>query len=273
MESRSSWLTLLLLATQLAGTANDPAQHLTQLNRILGASVSFPEKLSSGKPVHTIYWSLRTTTSKLFPFVLVRNGTLEAVSSRIRFWQRLEMVDETTLRIKNLEVEDSGVYVVYMTVSHPPVVQRALFNLTVYEPVPEPQIFHQVDSKASDGCNVTLQCQVPGKRGFNVSWKRGDSLRDLEEDLDWYQVSSHGQNLNLFWRPNSSDSIFTCLVSNPVDQNNVSVNLLSICSNKGGDARLSWRSLRVPMIVVGLLGQIAAIALLNILERKDQNQI
>ncbi|XP_053133831.1 SLAM family member 5-like isoform X2 [Hemicordylus capensis] len=225
-------LLLGILIGSFLGTGSDPAQNLTQLNKILGASVSFPAKLPSGKPVHKISWVLKTNAGKSLPLVQVWNGTLEWFNSTVRFRQRLEMADKTTLRIKNLEVEDSGVYEVRVTMVRPPVTQEALFNLTVYEPVPEPQILHQLVSDASDGCNVTLQCHVPGKGGFNVSWKRGNPLRDAEEGSNWCQFSNHSKNLHLFWQPDSSDASFTCLVSNLVDQKKVSLNLFTICSNQ-----------------------------------------
>lgn len=97
------------------------------------------------------------------------------------------------------------------------------------EPVPELQILLKDVSNSSGICDVTLQCQVSGKGEFDISWKRGEPLRDLGDGLVGYQISDNGTSLHLLWWPNASDSTFTCLVRNPIGEKDVSFSLLSIC--------------------------------------------
>ncbi|KAL8184870.1 UNVERIFIED_CONTAM: hypothetical protein K2H54_031183 [Gekko kuhli] len=140
------------------------------------------------------------------------------------------MADETTLWIRALEAEDNGVLraqVLFATDE----IHKQTFRLSVFEPVPDPQLRHQLVSKTAEGCNVTLQCLASEKGPFTISWKGGNQLSVLEEHSGWYRLSAEGTELHLSWWPNSSDSTLTCLLSNPVDQKSASFDLLSICSS------------------------------------------
>ncbi|CAI5798622.1 SLAM family member 8-like isoform X1 [Podarcis lilfordi] len=184
----------LLLYSSLETLRHVVGNPTHQLKGILGGSVLFPASVSQGITVEKMEWDFYPQSGSLgFWLGEFSHGKLEQQSPSDRFGQRLDMVDETTLRIKDLELDDSGIYNVriWLTKSQ---FQEQSFSLTVYEPVPAPQIHFQEVSQTSEGCNVTLQCQAPGKEEFN-----------------------------------SSDSAFTCLLTNSVDQKNASFDLLKIC--------------------------------------------
>nr|XP_034958509.1 V-set and immunoglobulin domain-containing protein 10-like isoform X2 [Zootoca vivipara]XP_034958510.1 V-set and immunoglobulin domain-containing protein 10-like isoform X2 [Zootoca vivipara] len=217
-----------------------------QVKGILGGSVLFPAKISQGIAVEKMGWDFCPESGALgFWLGEFSHGKLEHPSPTDRFGQRLDMVDETTLRIKDLELDDGGIYNarIWITKSQ---FQEQSFSLTVYEPVPELQILPRDVSNSSGICNVTLQCQVCGKGEFDISWKRGEPLRDIGDGLDWYQISDNGTNLHLLWWSNAGDSNFTCLVRNPIGQKDVSFSLLSICQTDdegtltGSQQRLRW---------------------------------
>lgn len=107
-----------------------------------------------------------------------------------------------------------------------------MYPLISAEPVPEPQIRHRVSSVTAERCNVTLQCLVPDQEGIDISWKRGDQRSVLEESSDWDRLSASSTPLHVSWEPDSSSFTFTCLVRNPVDQKNVSLELLNICQTE-----------------------------------------
>lgn len=103
------------------------------------------------------------------------------------------------------------------------------------DPVPDPRIWPQVISDTPSACRVTLRCQPSGPGDFNVSW-RFESTPILEVRVgsaDWYQLSANGTDLHLSSKPNFTDSNITCLVSNAVDQKQVSFDLSQICSSQG----------------------------------------
>ncbi|XP_033030195.1 V-set and immunoglobulin domain-containing protein 10-like [Lacerta agilis] len=163
-----------------------------------------------------------------------RHGKLQHSGPTDRFGQRLDVVDETTLRLKDLELDDGGIYNtrIWFTKTQS---QEQRFILTVYEPVPTPQIHPQVESKTPGGCNVTLRCHTPGREELSVSWETGDPHTVLGKSVNQYHVSDNGRELRVFSWNSSFNSKFTCLVSNPVDQKRASFDLLSICESDEGE--------------------------------------
>ncbi|XP_053133836.1 SLAM family member 9-like [Hemicordylus capensis] len=265
MGVHNTCLTFLLLAVRSLGNENFNAQSPPhQVNGILGGSALLRVALSPTEPVAEIKWKFRAETGLTLLIAEFVGGRLERPNPRDRFGQRLEMADEAALRIRALEAGDSGVLTARVRLATA-LVHEHSFQLSVYEPVPTPQILPQLVVNTPDGCNATLQCQVPGTGQFNVFWKRGDSF----EGLDWHQLSNNGTALHLSWRPNSSALYFTCLVSNPVDQKNIAFDLLSICQSKGTTFCLSWVGI---VILVGLVGQITTVASFSIVDRRDQRK-
>ncbi|CAM4707518.1 unnamed protein product [Caretta caretta] len=241
---------LLLLISFLAGIII--GQELTsdrQVNGALGGSVVLSVDLSPGKKVKKIEWSFKAGTGATIQLAEFNGGKFERPDPSDRFQQRLEMY-ETSLRIKALELGDSGVYEARVKIV-PATLEEQAFLLTVYEPVPEPEIKSHSVSSTADGCNVTLQCQVSGREEVNVSWMRGNPPRGLGNS-ERYQLSRDGRTLRLSLQPNPPNSTFTCMASNPVDQKSVSPDLQSICQSgdKGTDTAMWMGPLCVGLIVV-----------------------
>nr|XP_034958483.1 V-set and immunoglobulin domain-containing protein 10-like isoform X1 [Zootoca vivipara] len=171
-----------------------------------------------------------------------------------RFGQRLDMVDETTLRIKDLELDDGGIYNARIWFAKS-LFQEQSFSLIVYEPVPTPKIDHQVESMTPGGCNVTLRCHTPGREELNISWETGGLHRALGKSVNQFQVSDHGRELRVFYWNSYFDSKFTCQASNPVDKKGASFDFLNICqSDEGGHLRLSsWNPWLIPSVTILLV--------------------
>nr|XP_056709537.1 T-lymphocyte surface antigen Ly-9-like [Euleptes europaea] len=266
VDQKSSSLDLVRIC-QSEGMGSNPAENPPQqVSGILGGSVLFLLKLPSIKMVGRIEWSFQGGSGQEVLIAELKDGKLE--QQNITFGQRLEMANKTTLRIRALEKEDSGAWtarVLFATRE----VHKQTFLLSVFGIVPDPQTHHHLVSKTAEVCNMTLQCLVSEKGGINISWKRGTQLSFLEEGSDWYWLSAEGTDLHVSWQPNSSGSIFTCLLSNPVDQKNASFDLFSICHNDGASGCLSW--VRLAMLA-GLLVQILAVVSLNVLERAGKKQ-
>ncbi|XP_044846597.1 SLAM family member 6-like [Mauremys mutica] len=233
MEVRRPSVPLLLLAllSFLAGIVI--SQALTpgrQVNGILGGSVLLSVDLSAGKEVKKIEWSFNNGSGVMLQLAEFSVGKFERPDPSDRFKQRVEKYNETSLRIKALELGDGSVYEARITIQ-PATVEEQAFLLTVYKPVPVPEIESHSLSSTAAGCNVTLQCQVSGREEVNVSWSSGNPPRDLG-DLERYQLTPDGRTLRLSLQPNPPDSTFTCTVSNPMDQKSVSFNLQSICQSR-----------------------------------------
>ncbi|CAI5798630.1 SLAM family member 8-like isoform X2 [Podarcis lilfordi] len=237
----------------LLGTLSHAVGNPThQLKGILGGSVLFPASVSQGKTVQKIEWDFRPQRRGLGYWLgEFSHGKLEHPSPTGRFGQRLDMVDETTLRLKDLELDDSGIYNTRFWFTKT-LFQEQRFSLTVYEPVPTPQIDHQVESKTPGGCNVTLRCHTPGREDLSISWETGGPHRALGKSVNQYQVSDNGRELRVSFWNTSFDSKFTCLVSNPVDRKRASFDLLNICqSDEGGQfGPSSWSPLLISSVIL-----------------------
>ncbi|XP_053133826.1 SLAM family member 9-like isoform X3 [Hemicordylus capensis] len=234
MTSQYLKITLLFgtLVCTFRGTICNPLQNPSPyaVNGVLGGTALL--HISSAKKVVRTEWGFQNKSNVAFVIAEFRDGDMERPNPSDRFGKRLERLNVTTLRIKDLVLDDSGIYRAHARFDTA-VNEDYTFNLTVHKPVPEPKISHHLISNASAGCNVTLKCQVPpGKGDFKISWKRGNPLGTLEGISDWYRVSASGTDLHLLWQPSNSDSTFTCLVSNPADQKSISFDLLSICPNE-----------------------------------------
>uniref|UniRef100_A0A670K2R8 T-lymphocyte surface antigen Ly-9-like n=2 Tax=Podarcis muralis TaxID=64176 RepID=A0A670K2R8_PODMU len=249
----------LLLYSSLDTLSHTVGNPTHQVKGILGGSVLLPANVSQGITVEKIEWDFYPQRGGPgFWLAEFSHGKLEHQSPTDRFEQRLDMVDETTLRIKDLELDDSGIYNARIWFMKSQFKEQS-FNLTVYEPVPTPQIHFQEVSQTSEGCSVTLQCQAPRKEEFSISWKRGNPPRALGNSLYEYQLSDSGRNLHVFWRKDSSDSAFTCLLTNSVDQKNASFDLLKICPGDDGVQVRRQRHIISTAVVMLLIMMVVAV--------------
>ncbi|XP_053224094.1 SLAM family member 8-like isoform X2 [Podarcis raffonei] len=257
-------LVFKLLIYSSFGTLSQAAENPTyHVNGILGGSVFLSLNAPPAKKVVKIEWAFHPTSGDSYLLGEFRDGKLDQSNFRSQYEQQMEtgdavalriknfaMVDETTLSIKNLTMKHSGLYEARAWINSA-LFQEHHFILTVYEPVPRPWIQHKVQSKTPEGCNVSLQCQAPVKEEYTISWKRGNPPRVLVGGLDKYWLSDNGRNLHVSWRKSSSDSTFTCLVSNPVDRNRASFDLLRICASGEGGQQKYWGILPLLVCAVG----------------------
>nr|XP_028566598.1 T-lymphocyte surface antigen Ly-9-like [Podarcis muralis] len=229
VEVPSRRLLVILLFTPWICTSFGNLSHgmenpIYQVNGIMGESVLFPANVSQGITVEKMEWDFYPQRGGLgFWLGEFSHGKLEHPSPTDQFGQRLDMVDETTLRLKDLELDDSGIY-----------------NARICSTIQDSRRLH---------CVLT----VPGtcKGGVHYLLERGNPPRVLVGGLDKYWLSDNGRNLRISWRKSSSDSTFTCLVSNPVDQNRASFDLLKICASGEGGQQKYWGILPLLVCAVG----------------------
>ncbi|XP_031750753.1 SLAM family member 5-like [Xenopus tropicalis] len=140
-----------------------------------------------------------------------------------QFTNRLEASDGgTVLRIRELRMEDSDVYKALITRINA-TVKTMCFNLTVYEPVPLPDIKTEGVINSKTWCNFTLHCSVPR----NVS----------SGSLSWlyrykgpgYQHYTGRSTVEISLHNRADNMELLCLVQNPGDKKNQSVYVHDIC--------------------------------------------
>ncbi|XP_074709310.1 SLAM family member 8-like isoform X1 [Strix uralensis] len=207
-----------------------------QVNGVLGGSVLLSPALPPNKTVKEIEWSFSIGAGATIQVAEFVPGSFERPDPKDRFKDRLEMFNETALRIRALERGDSGVYGARIKL-HPALVEDQFFNLTVYESVPSPRTRSQLLASTLEWCNLTLQCQGAGKGAVNVTWKRDNVIRELPSDR--HQLSPDGTTLRLALSPAATNVTYACTVSNPADHKVVLFDLQTICQSGGGQTSFS----------------------------------
>ncbi|XP_039081384.1 uncharacterized protein LOC120227312 isoform X2 [Hyaena hyaena] len=241
---RAPWLlgftSLLLSAFSTAvrssgarGSGVEDSRNLVSLKGTQGGSVVFhvtrrPEVPPEAK-LEKISWAVKNESNYIV-LLHVSPGVdvPEWVTSKDKFKKRVHVLNETTLRIDKLTLEDSGWYRARCSFSTG-IENAQYFHLSVYEPVPRPQVLAEVLSLTRDWCNVTLECHTPGATGaVNVSWESKGLPRELEQ-RGAPGPASNPWTLALNLPLSQPSPSVTCVVSSPVDQKTVTRDLGEVC--------------------------------------------
>ncbi|OXB55874.1 hypothetical protein ASZ78_012123, partial [Callipepla squamata] len=212
-----------LSAAILPGTT---AVQIEPVSGALGGSVLLPLNLSTSSTVKRISWKF-TANGSIKKEVVEFNLELSTQPKYGR--ERLKLFNESVLQITALELSDSGVYEAQVTYQSTEVYERS-FNLSVYgelkaEPVPEPQIQHELLSLSTQDCSITLRCLVPSRSGVETTW-----LHKSTSSTTWRQ-SDDGRTLNLTVPASTLNVIYTCVARNPVQEKSKSVYLVALCTH------------------------------------------
>ncbi|XP_034523285.1 SLAM family member 8-like [Ailuropoda melanoleuca] len=163
--------------------------------------------------------------------VLPGRNVPEWLNFQDKFEKRVHVPNTTTLLMDNLTLGDSGLYRARACYSNGTESDQD-FHLTVYEPVPHPQIRATVPSLTPGWCNVTVECDTTGTReGLTVSWESEGLPRELEQrpapgpaPNPWTLAVSLPLS-----QPNAS---LTCVVSSQVDQKTATWGLGDVCGHE-----------------------------------------
>ncbi|XP_032174034.1 SLAM family member 9-like isoform X2 [Mustela erminea] len=175
----------------------------------------------------------------------------EWVNFQEKFERRVYVLNIMTLRIVNLTLEDSGLYRARESYTRGRQYDQD-FHLTVYKPVPRPQIWTMDLSLTRGWCNVTVECDPMGTReDLTVSWESEGLPRELE------QRPAPGPAPNPWTlavtlplsQPNPS---LTCVVSNQVDQKTAALDLGDICGHRT-DPQGQTSAAHLPGILVSVV--------------------
>ncbi|XP_069734490.1 SLAM family member 8-like [Phaenicophaeus curvirostris] len=252
---RGHWL----LATLFVVAAQEQPQHV---NGALGGSVLLAPALPPNKTVKKIEWTFSDGTGNTIQVAEFGAGGFKRPDPKDRFKDRLEMFNKTMLKIRALERGDTGVYGARIKL-HPALVEDQSFNLSVYGPVPVPEIQAQHLSMSTQGCNLTLRCWVPAGTGAEATWQLSSIL-----GTPWGQLCWDKQTLCLSVPTSAFNSSYTCLAHNPLEEQNVTVRVDTLCRHldRGG-----WWRWHVCWMVVAL-GAGALLGLLWLWRKKRRKK-
>ncbi|XP_077883428.1 CD48 antigen isoform X1 [Ictidomys tridecemlineatus] len=203
----------------------------TYLKAIRGGSVLLQVIQEPEDPkIEEISWGVITSDSNSTFMLRLQNGKEDPLwfSLQDKYKQRVQMPSMSSLRINNLTSQDSGQYWAQI-MSQMGREIKALFHLTVYDPVPLAQIRTTSASITHCWCNVTLDCGArEAVEVLNVTWEVQGPPSEREQRGAPGPANPWTLALSLPLRqPNVS---LTCVLSNPVDQKNATLQLLDLCS-------------------------------------------
>ncbi|XP_032447719.1 uncharacterized protein LOC115505306 isoform X5 [Lynx canadensis] len=217
------------------GSHMEDSGNVVSVKGTQGSSVSFvvtpsPESLP-GVKLEKISWAIKNKSDYLLLLLVSPGDDVPTwVNFQDKFEKRVHVLNTTTLRIDNLTLEDSGQYWARVSLTGGRETNR-YFHLTVYEPVPRPQILAETPSVTPDWCNVTLECHAPGPReDVNVSWESKGLPRELEQG----GVPGPAPNpwtLALKLPLSQPSPSITCVVSNPGDRKTATRDLGEVCGH------------------------------------------
>ncbi|XP_053764846.1 uncharacterized protein LOC109261569 isoform X3 [Panthera pardus] len=233
-------LTLGAFSTVVSGSGTLGSQveasgNPVSLTGTKGGSVSFhvtrsPE-LAPGLKLEKISWGIKNKSDYLLLLhVSPGEDVPKWVNFQDKFEKRVHVLNTTTLRIDNLTLEDSGHYWARVSLTR----GREMnwyFHLTVYEPMPCPQILAKTPSVTPDWCSVTLECHAPGTReDVNVSWQSKGLPRELEQ-RGVPRPAPNPWTVALKLPLSQPSPSITCVVSNPGERKTATKDLGKVCAH------------------------------------------
>ncbi|XP_074079226.1 SLAM family member 8 [Macrotis lagotis] len=221
-----------------------------QLHGIVGGSALLEAEVSPGFRVREAIWRSLWPSERIVATFF--RGAPEILYNS-RFLGRTQLHSNLSLEIQLLESGDSGNFSLLLvdtrgqTESH-------TFRLTVYEVVSRPsvQVFIAVagDIQPPRTCQVFLSCVVPNNSEVTYSWQREGAaeLRDPHQDMLF-----HSQVLRISLGPGDKDTVYSCIVSNPVSWDSVAVTPWESCLQNSGPGDKSYKDILLVTLPISLI--------------------
>uniref|UniRef100_A0A667IGL8 SLAM family member 7 n=1 Tax=Lynx canadensis TaxID=61383 RepID=A0A667IGL8_LYNCA len=252
---------ILVLLCQHPGPATSGAQK--ELVGNLGGSVTFPLKLP-GIQIDTIVWTFNTTPLvTIEPKMPDRQANVIVTHSRNK--ERVKFLQGNySLKLSKLSKNDSGDYrmVIYSSSLKDSFSQE--YRLRVYERLSKPKVTMGLQNNKNGTCLTNLTCFMDqGGEDVTYSW---ESLGQAANE------SHNGSILPISWRLGERDTIFICVVRNPISSNSSNpIFARKLCEGAAADSESS-----VILASLGVLLLITAFALMPVLlimqrEKRKEN--
>ncbi|XP_074076593.1 SLAM family member 9-like [Macrotis lagotis] len=228
LRMRTLQLLFLFFQSQKGIQKEEARNSYHTVDGIVGGDILLPLNVPLGTEIQEIEWRFNSEKLQLLSLE-PRSHSFLWHSPLDRYKKRLDTLEDSSLIIRNTTIKDSGLYEARVIfISGLFIIQS--FALSIYEPIPVPQIQIQSKCLTSLWCNITLDCQVSGPgKAVTVTWRSGNLLTGLKQS-ETSEISPNSRTLSLSLLMDQSNSSLTCLASNPVDQRNITIDLKDICA-------------------------------------------
>ncbi|KAM9685299.1 CD48 antigen-like isoform 3-T3 [Trichechus inunguis] len=238
----------LILGVQTVKELHSPCT----LNRTVGESAQLQLNSSLPLTIREIEWSWISEDEKNQLLVSWRPNTTDPAwyDFEDKYKHRFSLTELAFLSIRNLTAEMSGLYEAKIKFSSGKF-QEDIVRLCVYEPIPQPQVLIHSSSKTSGWCNFTLECGTPGAtENLTVTWL-GKGLPGHLEKRGTQEPTPNSRIVSLSLPLSQVNTHVICVVSNPADQKNATLDLGSICLWRGSLwSKWLWKGIFATVLVV-----------------------
>ncbi|XP_068107794.1 CD48 antigen-like isoform X2 [Hyperolius riggenbachi] len=208
-----------------------PSPPLIQMIGLLHQPITLICTLDKTRTIYSVIWKVDKNEQLLQS---LGNNTHHYYKDIAQFSDRMKVSNDlSALTINNLKRNDSGIYSAHFTDQRGQIATFK-FNVTVYEPVPAPSVRIKELVNTGDGCNASLHCSVPEHvSAFSYMWK-------YKHNDSKYQLHNNTENTIHLSLQNDTNTEVLCIVQNPADQKNHSVQI--ICPVEETDRKTGQRS-------------------------------
>ncbi|XP_023070018.1 SLAM family member 6 isoform X5 [Piliocolobus tephrosceles] len=202
------------------------------VNGVLGESVILPLKFPAGEKIQSITW-LFNGTSLAF-IVLSETNSTKIHVTHPKQRKRLNFTQSYSLKLSNLEMEDTGSYSAQITTETS--ANLSSYTLRIFRQLRNIQVNNYSQLFQNRTCEIHLTCSVEDADD-NVSF-RWEALGS---------TLSSEPNITTSWDPRiSSEQDYTCIAENAVSNLSFSVSAQKLC----GDAKIQYIDTKMILFVV-----------------------
>uniref|UniRef100_A0A8C9ZWC2 Immunoglobulin subtype domain-containing protein n=1 Tax=Sander lucioperca TaxID=283035 RepID=A0A8C9ZWC2_SANLU len=181
---------------------------------------------------------------------------------------RIELLEKYSVKLKNLQEADSGVYTV--VVSGDKEKQITGYKITVQDPVSPVKLSVDSVSSSSDWCNLTVSCRAQDSH-INSTFRCLNHTCS-QEGGERPQVTPSAADLHVYLATGS----IICNHSNQVSWKKDMKTITNVCPRHAGpesvSAGLSVCLLKTAVLSVGLIIMVAAVITVHLMEKLKKHQ-
>ncbi|XP_070622152.1 SLAM family member 8 isoform X2 [Erythrolamprus reginae] len=225
------WI-FLLACIILSALCTSRAYTPTPVLGVAGGSVSFQAAPPPDFHIREFLWRSLTPSEELVATSF--KGTAE-IQYRSRFYGRTRLHDNFTLEINPVDLEDAGIFSVFLVDTAGQMKQQA-FALKVYDTISSPVIRVFTEGKdvngSSESCLLFLSCHAASRTNVTYEWV-GLGGKPGPRPKHW--LMEEGQVLRV--KLDSKEALqmrYTCTASNAVIHKSATVELRDACQQSSG---------------------------------------